>query len=430
MGSTLFGSSPSAQFQTNSSVSPQQTDILSQLTSLLQGSAPAQLSQELGQQSLQALEQQQLAIPNTITPTQSGINSATTGALTNALGYQSTPVNATNIGTPQVTNPTPVTATNIGASNIAAPQINATQAFDQGVVQPLTSDFLSQTLPAIAGQQGGSAGGAYGSGSAAARQTAATNLERTLAQQGSQFAYSAASANQNAALTAAQANQNAGLTAGKANQAAGLTAGLANQSTDLTAQTTNAASALQTGVANQGAGLTAGVANQNASNSALQRVLQAIGLAPGTSIMPAAQVGANITDTAQTYAPYQQMLADLIAGGTASTQQTSAVGVGGSSGLLGGLAGGLAGNSGVTSGIGSIFSGIFSDVRLKEDIEEVGTVDGFPLYKFRYKGTPERRLGLMAQDVEKRLPHAVGERAGYKTVDYAAVLADVLKEAK
>jgi hypothetical protein len=35
----------------------------------------------------------------------------------------------------------------------------------------------------------------------------------------------------------------------------------------------------------------------------------------------------------------------------------------------------------------------------------------------------------MADDVEKRLPSAVGERGGFKTVNYAAVLEDVLKEA-
>jgi hypothetical protein len=63
--------------------------------------------------------------------------------------------------------------------------------------------------------------------------------------------------------------------------------------------------------------------------------------------------------------------------------------------------------------------GFFSDERLKEDIHVVGkTFDGQPIYKYRYKGDPKHQIGLLAQDVEKHHPHAVGLAAGYKTVDY------------
>jgi hypothetical protein len=196
-----------------------------------------------------------------------------------------------------------------------------------------------------------------------------------------------------------------------------LAAGLANQATDLSAAT-----------ANQGAGLTAGVSNQSASINAIKDILAAIGLAPTTATLPQTELGANIGLSTATFSPYQQMIADLIAGGTGQTQGTSAVGTAGSSGLLGGLLGGLGNFAGSTGG-SSLIASLFSDRRLKEDIEEVGSVAGFPLYRFRYKGQPERRLGLMADDVEKRLPSAVGERSGFKTVNYAAVLEDVLKEA-
>lgn len=417
MGSALMGSAPKATFSTQPTIQGPQESILNTLSSILSNAFPYQQGGfQLGSTSLAALENQAMQVGAGPTGTQSGINTGATNALTQGLNYQA----------PQVT-PQSVTGTNVTPSTIAAPQINSTQAFQQGVVQPMTSDFLSQALPAIAGQQGGSAGGAYSSGAGQARQTAATNLERTLGQTGSQFAYSAASANQNAAMQAALANQQTGMQAGLANQG----------------------NALQAQLANQGAGLTAGMSNQSASNNAIRDVLAALGLAPGTATLPQTELGANIGLSSATFAPYQQMIADLIAGFSPPTQQTIGVGSGGSTGLLGGLASGIGGplgsalfgggglfggaGAGVTeAGLGSSLgmSLLLSDRRAKEDIEEVGEVDGFPLYKFRYLGTPERRLGVMAQDVEKRLPGAVVTMpSGYKAVNYSAVLADVLKEA-
>jgi hypothetical protein len=59
-----------------------------------------------------------------------------------------------------------------------------------------------------------------------------------------------------------------------------------------------------------------------------------------------------------------------------------------------------------------------SDVRLKTDIEQVGTtVYGLPLFHFRYKdGDGARFEGVMAQDVLKVMPEAVslGENGFYR----------------
>lgn len=64
-------------------------------------------------------------------------------------------------------------------------------------------------------------------------------------------------------------------------------------------------------------------------------------------------------------------------------------------------------------------SSFFSDERLKEDIQPIGeTYDGQKIVKFRYKGHPGKQIGLIAQDVEKHHPDAVGLAGGYKTVDY------------
>ena len=72
--------------------------------------------------------------------------------------------------------------------------------------------------------------------------------------------------------------------------------------------------------------------------------------------------------------------------------------------------------------------GFFSDRRLKEDVREVGkTNDGQPIYAYKYKGEPRTQLGLMAQDVEKVKPEAVGEVGGYKTVDYAKATEDAAR---
>ena len=67
----------------------------------------------------------------------------------------------------------------------------------------------------------------------------------------------------------------------------------------------------------------------------------------------------------------------------------------------------------------------FSDERLKEGVEPIGkTFDGQKIVKFRYKNEPGTRIGLIAQDVEKHHPDAVGLAGGYKTVDYDAATKD------
>ncbi len=64
-------------------------------------------------------------------------------------------------------------------------------------------------------------------------------------------------------------------------------------------------------------------------------------------------------------------------------------------------------------------AGTFSDRRLKTDIEPIGQLpNGLPVYSFKYIWSDEPQIGLMADDVLKVHPEAVGEYLGYKTVDY------------
>ena len=75
----------------------------------------------------------------------------------------------------------------------------------------------------------------------------------------------------------------------------------------------------------------------------------------------------------------------------------------------------------IAGGLGSLAKFMPSDMRLKLDIEPVGTLfDGTPVYGYRYIGAPAYHIGLMAQDVEKTTPEAVIEINGYKAVDYRA----------
>ena len=68
--------------------------------------------------------------------------------------------------------------------------------------------------------------------------------------------------------------------------------------------------------------------------------------------------------------------------------------------------------------LGSLMA--FSDARLKEDSVPVGKLnDGQTVWKYRYRGDPVPRLGLMAQEALEHVPEAVGRHSsGYLMLDY------------
>lgn len=79
--------------------------------------------------------------------------------------------------------------------------------------------------------------------------------------------------------------------------------------------------------------------------------------------------------------------------------------------------GGLMGLASLGIKAAPLFMG--SDIRLKENIEKVGTtVHGLSLYEFNYKGGPTRFRGVMAHEVEEVMPEAVHMDGDYMTVDY------------
>jgi len=64
-----------------------------------------------------------------------------------------------------------------------------------------------------------------------------------------------------------------------------------------------------------------------------------------------------------------------------------------------------------------------SDVRLKKDVVRVGThAMGFGIYRFKYLWSDTAYVGVLAQEVLKKVPHAVKTGPGdFLAVDYDAL---------
>ena len=89
------------------------------------------------------------------------------------------------------------------------------------------------------------------------------------------------------------------------------------------------------------------------------------------------------------------------------------------------------GPSSTSQGVGAAVAGLgllanflpFSDERAKEDIEPIGkTFDNQTIYRYRMKGDPREQIGLIAQEVEGKYPHAVHRAGlgGLRHLDYGA----------
>lgn len=128
--------------------------------------------------------------------------------------------------------------------------------------------------------------------------------------------------------------------------------------------------------------------------------MQAVGSATPQLINP--DVGVNLGA-----AQRQNVLQAQMANAQAKASQ--------SSGLMG-LAGSALGAAATIAPL------LMSDKRLKTDIKKVGKTDsGLPIYTYKYKGDNKTQMGVMAQEVEKKNPNAVGNVGGFKAVNYALI---------
>jgi hypothetical protein len=146
-----------------------------------------------------------------------------------------------------------------------------------------------------------------------------------------------------------------------------------------------------------------------------QRINQISALLSGGQVsQPNFMTGANvngipITDNASIIGNYDNALMNQWKQNQAATGS-----------MIGGIGGLFSG--GATSAMSGLMS--LSDERAKTDKEKIGeTKDGLGIYSFKYKGSPKTEIGLMAQEVKKKKPRAVGVRSdGLMAVDYGKAL--------
>lgn len=92
---------------------------------------------------------------------------------------------------------------------------------------------------------------------------------------------------------------------------------------------------------------------------------------------------------------------------------------------LGGTLGGAAighlafGQPKLGAEVGSMIGGVLCDMRLKENIKRLETIEGINIYLFDYISGPKNQVGVMAQEVLDKIPEAVGlNESGYYYVIY------------
>lgn len=161
----------------------------------------------------------------------------------------------------------------------------------------------------------------------------------------------------------------------------------------------------------------------------LTGVESAINAAPSLAGYPANAYQSSYTAGMTPLETYASIIGGPIGGtGTQTTTQpyytnTTANVLGGLGGALG--LGQLGAQAAGYSSLGALFAA--SDRRVKQDIEPVGRLaNGLTVYRFRYVGANDNRLGLMADEVERVHPEAVitlGGEDGLKLVNYALVAA-------
>lgn len=112
--------------------------------------------------------------------------------------------------------------------------------------------------------------------------------------------------------------------------------------------------------------------------------------------------------------------AGLNAANTAGNYLTS----GANATAAGGVAAANSYSNALTNGIstGAGLYALLSDARYKEDVRRVGTTEsGLGIYTYRYKGSPEYHMGVMAQEAQEAMPDSVVEHEGVKYVRYEMI---------
>ena len=353
-----------------------------------------------------------------------------------------------------------------GAQGVNAQQIGGQQIgqfmspYIQSVLQGTEGMLNQQNQQAMSGQTGNAImSGAFGGDRAG---IAAANLAQQQQLANAQTYSGILNQGYGQALGAAQQQQGVNLGAAQANRAA-----------------LQQASGQMLGIGQQGYAQGLGAAQQQAALGQ-QQYGQGMGLASGQTSLGQQLFGQGMTNAQQQAALAQQQYAQGLGGSSAlaslgqgiystgaqTAQQLAALGTGAQGASLQGAQAQLAAGqqqqqtqqaqdqalynqflqqqsypfqtaqflANIAEGTGSLSGsttttaqpgGFFSDERLKENIKPIGkTNDGQTIYSYNYKGDHRTQIGLLAQEVEKHHPEAVGLSGGYKTVDYAKATHD------
>lgn len=286
------------------------------------------------------------------------------------------------------------------ASPIGAQQINQYLSPYLTDVAGTESQLLSQeNQQAQAGQLGSAiTSGAFGGDRAG---IAAANLNQQNQLSNANILSGILNTGYNTALSTAQQQQGVGISA--AQTAASQLASLGQQQFTQGLGASNQEATLGQDIYNTGAATSAAEANLGAG-------AQSAALSGSQAQLAAGQVQQQ-TQQAQDTAEYNQFLQQQ-----SYPFQTAQ--------FLANIAEGTGALSGSTT-TSTTPGGLFSDRRLKENIRKVGKLkDGQVIYAYNYKGDNVTHVGLMADEVEKKHPEAVGLSGGYKTVDYAKATED------
>ena len=66
-----------------------------------------------------------------------------------------------------------------------------------------------------------------------------------------------------------------------------------------------------------------------------------------------------------------------------------------------------------------------SDIRAKENIEKLDTIDGINIYKFDYINGEKDQVGVIAQEMQEKCPECVTTKGEYLAVDYSKLPKEV-----
>ena len=86
---------------------------------------------------------------------------------------------------------------------------------------------------------------------------------------------------------------------------------------------------------------------------------------------------------------------------------------------------GTANSLGSSAAQGATMAAMMSDIRVKENLEKLDTIDGINIYKFDYINGAKNQVGVIAQEMQEKCPECVTTKGEYLAVDYSKLPQEV-----